>query len=158
MYIKIERTFPSSPLIPRVYLYVSGMGDPSEMLSVGIGNQQTVLMNPFTDMSLVPRNQLSTNLRLPTPVGLRPHLFTQGFLPRNLPAGAHALPASYTKWQCPMCGKLCNGRHALRHHIFTHTGEKPYKCDVCGKAFSTKGNKRAHMFSVHQTAMDESRG
>ena len=40
----------------------------------------------------------------------------------------------------------------LVEHTRTHTGEKPYKCDMCEMAFTQKGNLDTHM-KLHKNEM-----
>ena len=41
---------------------------------------------------------------------------------------------------CSTCQKPFSSASALHIHTRTHTGDRPYRCDACGKAFTTKGN------------------
>ena len=38
---------------------------------------------------------------------------------------------------------------SMKHHVYTHTGEKPYTCKKCGRSFAQSSNLVSHMRTVH---------
>ena len=46
--------------------------------------------------------------------------------------------------QCGFCGRVCYSRSDMVKHQRTHTGEKPYKCEICGKCYRTTSHLNRH--------------
>ena len=44
------------------------------------------------------------------------------------------------QFKCTVCAKAFDRQSDLRRHLLKHTGEKPYKCDMCGQVFATSSN------------------
>ncbi|KAK3336601.1 hypothetical protein B0T19DRAFT_44219 [Cercophora scortea] len=55
------------------------------------------------------------------------------------------------KHQCKVCDKRFTRPSSLQTHMYSHTGEKPFSCDVegCGRHFSVVSNLRRHR-KVHK--------
>ncbi|CAL8106883.1 unnamed protein product [Orchesella dallaii] len=51
--------------------------------------------------------------------------------------------------ECPHCGKIMNNIVNFRGHLNTHSGERPYKCDVCEFRFRHLQNLKRHMRVAH---------
>ncbi|XP_048097423.1 zinc finger protein 341 isoform X1 [Alosa alosa] len=47
--------------------------------------------------------------------------------------------------KCDFCEKVFTKNFDLQQHIRSHTGEKPFQCIVCGRAFAQKSNVKKHM-------------
>ncbi|XP_044211815.1 sal-like protein 1 [Thunnus albacares] len=56
---------------------------------------------------------------------------------------------SLFKHTCRFCSKVLGSDSALQIHLRSHTGERPYKCNICGNRFSTRGNLKVH-FQKHK--------
>ena len=49
--------------------------------------------------------------------------------------------------KCDVCGKLLFNRSSLKGHMLIHSGEKPNECTKCGKKFRCKGTLNVHMLT-----------
>ncbi|KAJ2364597.1 hypothetical protein IW150_006435, partial [Coemansia sp. RSA 2607] len=56
------------------------------------------------------------------------------------------------KYLCEICNKKFPRPSALATHVFSHTGEKPYKCEEpgCEQVFSVRSNMQRHMKAKHK--------
>ncbi|EEP76993.1 conserved hypothetical protein [Uncinocarpus reesii 1704] len=59
------------------------------------------------------------------------------------------------KHRCKVCDKRFTRPSSLQTHMYSHTGEKPYACEVegCGRHFSVVSNLRRHK-KVHKNDKD----
>ena len=56
---------------------------------------------------------------------------------------------------CPVCGLLINSkRFNFKQHLKIHTGEKPFVCKICNRAFRQKAHMVKHI-SIHRTLGDD---
>ncbi|KAF2357163.1 Zinc finger C2H2-type [Trinorchestia longiramus] len=53
------------------------------------------------------------------------------------------------KQKCPYCDRKFPWSSSLVRHIRTHTGQKPYLCEVCNYPFTTKSNCDRHLLRKH---------
>jgi uncharacterized Zn-finger protein len=52
---------------------------------------------------------------------------------------------SHLQGLSPICVLIFTQNGDLRRHIRTLTGDKPYKCDICGKGFCVNHHLQAHI-------------
>lgn len=51
---------------------------------------------------------------------------------------------------CHLCGKTVSKPHMLAvHMLYSHGGERNFKCHICDKAFFTKGKLKQHIDTLH---------
>lgn len=50
---------------------------------------------------------------------------------------------------CTKCERGFNSRASLESHLRTHTGERPFVCDLCNKPFSQSSSLNLHKKTIH---------
>lgn len=55
------------------------------------------------------------------------------------------------KHPCPYCEKNLDTKYKLERHVRTHTGEKPFECEVCKTRFNQKSSLKTHS-TIHAKA------
>ncbi|XP_072154054.1 sal-like protein 3 isoform X2 [Bemisia tabaci] len=70
-------------------------------------------------------------------------------MPPGLPASFSPVGFSTVRGNttCNICYKTFACNSALEIHYRSHTKERPFKCTVCDRGFSTKGNMKQHMLT-----------
>ncbi|XP_010631671.1 zinc finger and BTB domain-containing protein 46 isoform X1 [Fukomys damarensis] len=71
-----------------------------------------------------------------------------------LPKGAHSLSLNeFTvirkKFKCPYCSFSAMHQCILKRHMRSHTGERPYPCEICGKKFTRREHMKRHTLGPH---------
>ena len=55
---------------------------------------------------------------------------------------------SFSK-DCSYCGRLFKTASQLKSHLRTHTGERPFKCDLCDKSYKQKQQVNKLKFKIN---------
>ncbi|XP_038656612.1 zinc finger and BTB domain-containing protein 8A-like [Scyliorhinus canicula] len=55
------------------------------------------------------------------------------------------------RFKCPFCTHTVKRKSDLKRHLRSHTGERPYPCDSCGKRFTRLEHLRSHVLTIHKS-------
>jgi uncharacterized Zn-finger protein len=53
------------------------------------------------------------------------------------------------RYKCEECGKAFITPSKLQRHSYSHSGIRPFQCNICAKSFSQSANLKTHMKNTH---------
>ena len=125
----------------RSYPYYSGSSVASVTDSATDYSSTASDYDPMPMSRTLPRPQqlLGTSLNVPAPQSMMSQFSSK--MSSN----------TQKKHKCKVCDKRFTRPSSLQTHMYSHTGEKPFACDVdgCGRHFSVVSNLRRHK-KVHK--------
>ena len=60
--------------------------------------------------------------------------------------------------KCDVCGKVFAQQRHLDSHMLVHTGERPYKCDLCDSSYTLKSSLVRHTRKTHNPDKPDGEG
>ncbi|KAF8774056.1 Zinc finger and BTB domain-containing protein like [Argiope bruennichi] len=61
------------------------------------------------------------------------------------------------RYKCSWCSYGTNIYSELKHHMYIHTGGKPFSCEICGKKFSHPTTLQMHV-AIHVSLNEKAWG
>ncbi|XP_018336391.1 gastrula zinc finger protein xFG20-1-like isoform X1 [Agrilus planipennis] len=68
--------------------------------------------------------------------------------------GNAKIPVRVKKFFCEHCPKAFAAKDKLQRHMYSHTGERPFSCNICDKKFTDKWYVKQHL-TVHNLIKSE---
>ena len=112
-------------------------------------NTNSIPVKLDNNIIIEPRHEIFNNLVCATSKGSDQTAHTRSLIRAfashlNMPA-----KLDNNKFECGACGKQFSTGRRLRTHHRIHTGEKPFKCKLCPKAYQDHCGLKSHIARVH---------
>lgn len=109
-------------------------------IAVDLTPKVPIKLSTRPELPITPDGGMQSPGQVMTPPQLAPPMFPPMFAGLPFPSGR-------TSTTCRICLKTFACNSALEIHYRSHTKERPFKCEVCDRGFSTKGNMKQHMLT-----------